>query len=109
MAVSEDDVRNIALLARLGIDDARIPKMVDELNGILAHMDVLQGVPLGDAALDEAPVHGMALRPDENTPVTLARARADFAPAARDGFFLVPRLATHGDGVATSDSGEDDE
>ena len=38
MAVTPDDVRHIAELARLGIDDARIPSLVDQLNGILGHM-----------------------------------------------------------------------
>ncbi len=106
MAVSEHDVRNIALLARLGIADAHLPSIVEQLNGILAHMDVLERVPLGDAALDAASAQGMPLRPDANTPVPLAREIADIAPAARDGFFLVPRLATHGDGVG-SEAGED--
>lgn len=101
MAVSEDDVRNIALLARLGIDDAGVPALVDQLNGILAHMDVLQNVDIGDA-LDATAAQGMQLRPDENTPVPLARERAAFAPEFRDGFFLVPRLATHGLSVAGS-------
>ena len=101
MAVSEDDVRNIALLARLGIDNAGVPALVDQLNGILAHMDVLQSVDIGDA-LDATTPQGMQLRPDLNTAVPLARERAAFAPEFRDGFFLVPRLATHGLSVAGS-------
>lgn len=98
MAVSEDDVRNIALLARVGIERTDVTALVDQLNGILAHMDVLQSVDIGDA-LDATVAQGMQLRPDENTPVPLARDRAAFAPEFRDGFFLVPRLATHGQGV----------
>ncbi len=105
MAVSESDVRNIALLARLGVAHADVPALVDQLNGILAHMDVLQGVDIGDA-LDGVVPEGMQLRPDENTPVPLARERGDFAPEFRDGFFLVPRLATHGQIVATDTEGD---
>jgi len=106
MAVSESDVRNIALLARLGVEHSDIPTLVQQLNGILAHMDVLQGVDIGSALHAVAP-QGMELRADENTPVPLARERAAFAPEFRDGFFLVPRLATHGHsgGADTEDDG----
>ena len=41
MSVSEEDVRHVATLARLGLDPERIPTLVAELNVILAHMDVL--------------------------------------------------------------------
>ena len=105
MAVSESDVRNIALLARLGVENADVPALVDQLNGILAHMDVLQSVDIGDA-LDAVVPEGMELRPDENTPVPLARERGDFAPEFRDGFFLVPRLATHGQSLVADTEGD---
>ncbi len=100
MSVTEHDVRNIALLARLALEDARIPALVEELNGILAHMDVLQSVDVTGAAV-ESLSPGMWLRPDGSASVPLSRARADFAPEFRDGFFLVPRLATHGDAAAS--------
>ena len=105
MAVSESDVRNIALLARLGVENAEVPALVDQLNGILAHMDVLQRVDIGDA-LEVVVPDGMELRPDENTPVSLARERGAFAPEFRDGFFLVPRLATHGQIQAVDAEGD---
>jgi hypothetical protein len=39
----------------------------------------------------------MSLRPDVGPPIRLARMPDEIAPAFRDGFFLVPRLATHED------------
>lgn len=104
MSVTPDDVRHVARLARVGLDDARVPALVAELNGILAHMDVLQqvditGVPLAPPEL-AAPWRDDALPPDG-----LARVREAFAPSMRDGFFLVPRLATHG---ALGASAQDD-
>ena len=39
MAVTIDDVRHIATLARLGLDDARAATIVGELNTILQHME----------------------------------------------------------------------
>ena len=96
MSVTTSDVRHIAALARLGVDEARIPALVSELNGILGHMEELrrvdtEGVRPMAAALDR----GMPLRDDQAPGVPLARSREAFAPSARDGFFLVPRLATH--------------
>ena len=101
--VSEDDVRHVASLARLGIEPSKIQQLVRELNGILEHMDVLARVdtsniqPFVPERLAEMP-----LRPDEGTYVALARPLSEIAPEMRDGFFLVPRLATHEDDVAHS-------
>ena len=98
MAVTFDDVRHIASLARLSVSDERLPALVGELNAILAHMEELQradvsGVP-ADLAEGVAP---MPLRSDGGEQLPLAQAREAFAPLMRDGFFLVPRLATHED------------
>ena len=98
MAVTEQDVRHVAALARLGLEPGRVPALVQELNGILRHMEALAEV--GTKLVD--PVEGigssgMPLRTDAGPPYALARAREDFAPQMRDGFFLVPRLATHAD------------
>ncbi len=99
MAVSERDVRHVADLARLGLDPARIASLVRELNGILAHMEVLAGVdPSEYQGLVEQPDASLPLRADEGPQIPLARPREAVAPAMRDGFYLVPRLATHEDG-----------
>jgi aspartyl-tRNA(Asn)/glutamyl-tRNA(Gln) amidotransferase subunit C len=96
--VKENDVRHVASLARLGIEPAKIEQLVRELNGILEHMDVLARIdtsgiqPFVPQKLDALP-----LRRDEGPSVPLARPLSDIAPEMRDGFFLVPRLATHED------------
>jgi len=40
---------------------------------------------------------GTPLRVDVGNQIPLARPREAFAPAMRDGFLIVPRLATHED------------
>jgi aspartyl-tRNA(Asn)/glutamyl-tRNA(Gln) amidotransferase subunit C len=96
MAVSRDDVRHVAALARLDVPDSRLPELVSQLNGILSHMDALAKVKttgvmatagVGDAA--------MPLRADIGPPIPLLHPLETFAPQMRDGFILVPRLATH--------------
>jgi aspartyl-tRNA(Asn)/glutamyl-tRNA(Gln) amidotransferase subunit C len=95
MAVTFDDVRHIAALARLGVPDDRLPVLAKELSGILVHMDVLQSVNVDTGAAADAA--GMPLRADGGTQYPLYHPRESFAPAMRDGFFVVPRLATHED------------
>ena len=109
MPVSKGDVRHIAGLARLGVPDERLDTLVTELNGILANMEVLQRVhSTGAAAEAEALRIGQPLRADRGPSVKLERPISKMAPQTHaldgaampgvvDGFFLVPRLATHED------------
>jgi aspartyl-tRNA(Asn)/glutamyl-tRNA(Gln) amidotransferase subunit C len=96
MAIGPDDVRHVAALARLAVPESQLPELVAQLNGILSHMDALAQVKtkrvigvegVGDAA--------MPLRVDVGPPIPLVHPIEAFAPRMRDGFFLVPRLATH--------------
>jgi aspartyl-tRNA(Asn)/glutamyl-tRNA(Gln) amidotransferase subunit C len=100
VAVSDDDVRHIAALARLGLDPGRIASLAGELNGILAHMEELGAVALppdvGDDGHDATASQSLpSLRSDAGPQLRLDREREAFAPDMRDGFFLVPRLETH--------------
>lgn len=108
MSISDADVRHIASLARLGLDDARIPSLVAELNGILAHMDVLQRVAPPTASDHGTTAVAMPLREDHPAPSALAGTRESFAPAMRDGFFLVPRVASHGAAPVTMGQSADE-
>ena len=96
MAVTIDDVRHIAALARLGLTDTRAAAIVSELNTILGHMDELAKVDT--AGVEEAigvGAEGLPVREDSGPPFPLARSLDAFAPSVRDGFLLVPRLSTH--------------
>ena len=99
MAVTERDVLHVASLARLGVDPARLPSLVSELNGILEHMEVLGAVETGNQMSDSGSrTTATVMRSDvDGKPIALAVPRESFAPEMRDGLFLVPRLATHED------------
>ena len=100
MSVTIDDVKHVARLARLGVTDARAAELVSELNRILDHMTALEKVETrGVAEAAGVGAAGMPLRVDAGPPIPLARAVEDFAPSARDGLILVPRLASHEDPV----------
>ncbi len=95
MTLGADEVRRLAALARVAVPEARVASMGRELSGILAHMDVLGRVDVAAGALPEAmPASGL-LRGDAGTPQPLAVPRETFAPEMREGFFVVPRLASH--------------
>jgi aspartyl-tRNA(Asn)/glutamyl-tRNA(Gln) amidotransferase subunit C len=103
--VTHDDIRHIAELARLAVSPSRLDDLVRELNGILAHMEVLREVETGDAedaAYAGLPATSTPLRSDTGGPIPMALPLESFAPATRDGFIIVPRLSSH---VATMDNG----
>ena len=98
MSISLDEVRHIAALARLAMSDEDAQRAAQELSSILAHMQVLARVDNASGADSAANAEkGMTLRPDAGPPIPLLRAPAFFAPEMREGFFVVPRLATHED------------
>lgn len=96
MSVTAEDVLHIAALARLGVAPDRVPSLVAELNGILAHMDTLSAAKTkGVVPVNAIGAPAQPLREDAGTPYPLERSLESFAPALRDAFILVPRLATH--------------
>ena len=103
MAVTESDVLHIASLARLGVAPERVPSLVAELNGILAHMDALAAAKTrGVVPVSSIGAAAQPLREDAGVAYPLERSIENFAPAMREGLILVPRLATHeepGDGA----------
>jgi aspartyl-tRNA(Asn)/glutamyl-tRNA(Gln) amidotransferase subunit C len=98
MAVTREDVLHIAELARLGIDAARGDELTKELSAILAHMEVLSQVDTASVpTTSDVEEGGTPLRPDVGVSPPMKGTLESFAPAMRDGFFIVPRLATHED------------
>jgi aspartyl-tRNA(Asn)/glutamyl-tRNA(Gln) amidotransferase subunit C len=98
MSVTREDVLHIAQLARLGIDSERADQLTRELSAILAHMEVLSQVDTSTVpATAGVGSGGTPLRPDASIAPPMTGTLESFAPAMRDGFFIVPRLATHED------------
>jgi aspartyl-tRNA(Asn)/glutamyl-tRNA(Gln) amidotransferase subunit C len=99
MSVSIAEVRRIAWLARLELAEEALGRYAADLRQVLDHMEVLQSLAVdGPPSQSDAAELGQArppLRDDGGEPIPLARTLADVAPLTRDGFILVPRLATH--------------
>lgn len=80
MKLSADEVRHIALLARLGTTDNDVETMRDQLSNILNHFDVLQRVdtegvePTGHSVDLESVMREDRIRPSQPAEDTLANA-----------------------------------
>ena len=93
MAISEEQVRHVALLARLGLTDDEVSRLREELSGILEHVDKIGELDLEDV---EPMAHAVDVtnvtRPDENRPCLTQEKALLNAPESRDGAFVIPRI-----------------
>jgi aspartyl-tRNA(Asn)/glutamyl-tRNA(Gln) amidotransferase subunit C len=92
MAITPEEVRRIAALARLRLDDAEAVAMAGELGSILEQVRVLGRADGGDAVPGAAEERAAPLRADAYGADLLHRSPDMLAPAWEDGFFVVPRL-----------------
>lgn len=97
MAISEEEVRHVALLARLALTDEQVTTLADELSGILDHVSrirelELEGVEPTAHAIDVTDV----TRADEARPPLPQETALRNAPEAADGFFVIPRIVGPG-------------
>ena len=95
MALSADDVRHVARLARLALTDDEVEAMRGQLSDILAYVEQVGEV----AAADVAPTghaYGLAnvLREDEPAESLPPAVATSTAPRAQDGRFQVPRIVS---------------
>ena len=93
MTLSRDDVRHVAMLARLGLEPGEEDYYAQQLSGILAHIDRLREVDT-EAIPPTAQVVPLEnrLRADAPGPcLTQGQALAN-APEARDGCFVVKAI-----------------
>jgi aspartyl-tRNA(Asn)/glutamyl-tRNA(Gln) amidotransferase subunit C len=93
MPLSPDEVRHVAMLARLGLEPGDEDFYAEQLSGILGHIDRLQQLDTEDIP-PTAQVVEVANRLREDVPrpgLSQAEALAN-APAAVDRFFRVPSI-----------------
>ena len=93
MSVTSQQVRHIAKLARIGMDDAQIEALVPELNNILGWVEQLaevntDGVEPLTAVIDQK----LRLRDDVVNDGNIRDKVLANAPDAQHGFFAVPKV-----------------
>ncbi|MCS5514678.1 Asp-tRNA(Asn)/Glu-tRNA(Gln) amidotransferase subunit GatC [Pseudomonas qingdaonensis] len=92
MALERCDVEKIAHLARLGLNEADLPRTTDALNSILGLVDQMQAV---DTTGIEPLAHLEArqrLRADVVTESNQRDSYQAIAPATESGLYLVPKV-----------------
>jgi len=93
MSISINEVRHVARLARLELDETEILSLQGELNALLGHFADIQAIDSSDI---EPKSHAVAMQNiwSEDLPgETLPRERAlRNAPLSRAGLFVVPMI-----------------
>ncbi len=93
MALERSDVEKIAHLARLGLNDAELPRTTDTLNSILGLIDAMQAVDTDGIEPLAHPLDAtQRLRPDTVTEENHRDAYQAIAPAVENGLYLVPKV-----------------
>ena len=93
MTLKSDDIRNIAHLARLHIDEDAIDDYVDDLTRILSLVDQMNAVDSsGIAPLSNPLDASQRLRNDEVTETNQRDKFQQIAPDVADGYYRVPKV-----------------
>lgn len=92
MSISKDDVKKIARLSRLHVEETELAPLADELNGILGWIEMLNEVDVeGVQPMTSAVAIPAPLRADEISDGGIRDKVLANAPKSEDGFFVVPR------------------
>ena len=93
MSVSRDEVLRIAQLAELDVDEETLPELAEQMSRIIDYVAQLSAVPANGGVKVFVPgPDAIRFRADEVNPAPLAFGPAEFAPAFKEGFFVVPKL-----------------
>lgn len=88
-SVSEDEVRHVAALARIDLDDEEVEEFVGQFGEILSAFDTLDEVPENDRGDDLENV----MRADEVRDSLSREAALENAPETEDGYFKGPSVS----------------
>jgi aspartyl-tRNA(Asn)/glutamyl-tRNA(Gln) amidotransferase subunit C len=91
--IAPDEVRALAALARLRLDDDEVARMAHELDAILGYIDTVKNVATDDVEpMTHAVPFACPLREDNAAgPLPVEEALRN-APRRHDGFFEVPSI-----------------
>ena len=93
MSLQRDDVKKIAHLARLAIDEADIPGYATNLSNILNLVEQMSAVNTDAVTPMAHPLDAVQrLRSDEVTETNQREHFQEHAPNVEDGLYLVPKV-----------------
>jgi aspartyl-tRNA(Asn)/glutamyl-tRNA(Gln) amidotransferase subunit C len=95
MAITEDEVRHVADLARIALTDEQVAALGADLNDILVQIDRISALDLEGI---EPTAHAVAVtnvtRPDVVRPCLSREDALRNAPEQQDGAFLIPTFGS---------------
>jgi aspartyl-tRNA(Asn)/glutamyl-tRNA(Gln) amidotransferase subunit C len=98
MAITESDVRHVALLARLALNDEQVKRLTAELDAVLGHIGELQHLDLAGV---QPTAHPLAMTNNTRSDVVrpcLSREEAlKNAPDSDGRSFLIPAITGAGE------------
>ena len=87
--VDDEEVRHVASLARVDLEEAEVERFADQFADILEYFEALEEVPDVDADAELANV----MRPDEVREGLTQEEALRNAPETEDGYFVGPRVS----------------
>ena len=91
--ISEEQVRHVANLARLGLTDEEVKRMGEQLGAILDSIEKIQELDLEDVPPTANPLNlTNVFRPDEPRAQLTPEEALSTAPDRVDDLFAVPRI-----------------
>ena len=96
--VSENDVRNMAAYARIGLDDDEVTQMTDDLNAIIDNLVPITQYDLEGIEPTFHPIGGLSnvMREDLEQPSFTQEEALANAPRQQDDCFLIPSILGEG-------------
>ncbi len=93
MSIDVNTARKVAKLARIRVDEAHLPKLAEQLSGILGFMEQLNEVDVtGIEPMVSVTPMRLKRRADVVTDGNIQGQILKNAPDAREGFFAVPKV-----------------
>lgn len=93
MALKEQDIKDIAHLARLGLDESALTPLAADLSTVLDLVEQMNSVNTDGVEPMAHPGNAvLRLRDDTVTEPNQRDKLQEVAPAIEDGYFLVPRV-----------------
>lgn len=93
MALNTSDIKRIAHLARIEINDAEADKTLSKLSGILSLIEEMQAIDTqGIEPMSHSQDVVQRLREDQVTEENQRELFQENAPSVQDGLFLVPKV-----------------
>lgn len=97
MALTEADVRHVALLARLALTDEQVESLRCELTSILEHIEAIRALDLSGIEPTAHPIPLVNVtRPDVPQPGLPRELALLNAPESEEGAFAIPRIVGPG-------------